>query len=279
MLTSATNTGGNQEQVVQILATRSRPQGLSRTYCISCTGHLGAGPALGRSIAGLASALHGLGELDEAAGLFGEALPLLRTVMGGSENAYVAEVLGEFVTLRLELDAQQADTVRGDQAETERLLREILAMRGGVIPPSHPTISAALHNLAPILAGRGEFEEAAKVASEALALERELFGDTHEWVAMSLCSLGRIAQLAANYPTARTHLEACADVLKRMYPEGHPQLGFPWSTLGSIAKAESGCAEAEPWFRRAYDIRREHLGVDHFLTKRTRELLEECVDR
>ncbi len=83
----------------------------------------GAGPALGRSLAGLGSALHHLGELEKAARVLEEAVPLLSDVMGGSANPYVAEVLSRLLAVRLELDAKQA--VRGDQSETERLRRRV----------------------------------------------------------------------------------------------------------------------------------------------------------
>ena len=226
------------------------------------------GPSLGRSLAGLGTALHLQGRFEEAATIFEEALPLLREVMGGSENAYVAEVLGEMLVVRLKIG--------GDQTETEQLLREILAMRGGAIPAKHPTIARALHNLAPILAQRSQLKEAEQMANEALDLERELFGEEHELVAASLCSLGKIAQRAGDFPDARAQLTACATLLEQMHPEGHPQLAFPWAALGEIARTEHGCAAAEPWFRRAFDTCLEHLGADHFMTTQTRSLLDEC---
>lgn len=236
---------------------------------------LGSGPSLGRSLAGLGTALQLQGQLEEAENLFGEALPLLQEVMGGSENVYVAEALGELLTLRLELDAEARDS----HVETEGLLRDILDMRGSVIPASHPTIVDALHNLAPILARRGELNEARTVAEQALQVSRDLYGETHEMVAGSLCGLGMIAKAGGENNTAKTHFDACAAVLKQMHPGGHPQLAFPWFALGEIAKSEQGCAAAEPWFRRAFNIRREHLGADHFMTQRTGAALAECQRR
>ena len=204
------------------------------------------------------------GAVDEADALFSEALPLLREALGGVENPYVADALGRLAGVQFE---------RGDLAGGELASREVLGMRGSA---ARLTVAEALHNLAPILASRGELGEAAAVAAEALQLQRELFGETHELVAASLCSLGRIAQAGGDFPTARAHLEACADVLERLHPEGHPQMAFAWGALGQIARAEGGCEAAEPWFRRALDIRLEHLGADHVRTQRTAAALEAC---
>ncbi len=224
----------------------------------------GAGPSLGRRLADLGEVRRRQGAASEADALHAEALPLLREALGGTENPYVADALGRLTAVQLE---------RGDIAGAELALREILAMRGSA---ARLTVAEALHNLAPILAWRGELGEAAAVANEALELQRELLGETHEEVAASLCTLGRIAQMAEDFPTARAHLEACAAVLERLHPEGHPQMAFAWDALGLIARAEGGCEAAEPWFRRALDIRVEHLGAEHVLTQRTAAMLEAC---
>lgn len=188
---------------------------------------------------------------------------MLRKVMGG-DNAYVAEVLGKLVAVRGRL---------GDDAGAEEAIREILE----ILPPDHPGTGTALHNLGMILRKRSDFVAAERAATEALRVQRLVFGETHENVSLSLCLLGAIGLESGNAETARERYKECAAVMEAVHPPDHPQRGFALLGLGRSVEGLEGCAAATPWYRQTYLLWRDGLGQAHYQTASAGGLLGSCL--
>ncbi len=223
----------------------------------------GPGPALGRNLADLGIVHYRQGDLDKARTLIEEALPMLRKAMRG-DNTYVAEVLGKLVPVLMRL---------GDDKSAERTSQEILK----ILPEDHPGTSAALYNLGLILIDQGEVDEAERIAKEALRLNRQVFGDKHENVALNLCLLGGIALKRGDALLARQNYDECAAVMRSVHPANHPQLAFAWLGLGWSMELLEGCGAAVSWYRQGYEVRQMGLGRDHFLTAVAAGRLGRCL--
>ncbi len=104
-----------------------------------------------------------LGDFDAADGLYEQAVPLSRKIMGDS-------FYGTHVTM-LGLAGLRTEQQRFDEAES--LLREVLALRDGPELAGHPLTLTIRNSLAYALMRQGRLEEALPILERAIEDSRE----------------------------------------------------------------------------------------------------------
>ena len=77
--------------------------------------------------------------------------------------------------------------------ESEKLLRETLAIRERVLGPNHRDTLMSMNNLANLLFLEGHYVDAEKLQREALDIQRRVLGPDNPDTAMSIYNLGGIA--------------------------------------------------------------------------------------
>jgi tetratricopeptide (TPR) repeat protein len=103
----------------------------------------------------------------------------------------------------------------GTLAESERMVRQVVAMQRKVLGPEHADVADSLDSLAGVLTDEGELAEAEETQRESLAMNRKLLGERHPTVAWSVYNLagilinrGKFAEAEAASREAVTKFEA-----------------------------------------------------------------------
>ena len=217
-----------------------------------------AGPALGRALAELGVVRHLQGAFEEAKALHEEAIPLI--AMAG-ETTYLAEVLAKLVPVLRR---------QGEDEEAETLIRRILE----TTPDDHPVVGYTLHNLALVYLRRGEHTEASDAVRKAIDFKQNVSGNPRS-IATSLCLLGRVTLSLQRLDEALGYFEECAELFNSL-DTGH-EIAFAWIGLGRAREVLKGCGEAVSWYSKAFELRRQTLGEEHFQTALAAGLLGSCL--
>ena len=109
--------------------------------------------------------------------------------------------------------------------------------------------------------GRGELQTGL-ATGWSLAIDRELLGDEHPNVAITLGNLGILLRSFRGWEPAEPLLrEALA--IKRKVLGDHPGTAGSMTALGSVLSRKGDTEEAEKLFREALEMQRRFLGNDH----------------
>jgi tetratricopeptide (TPR) repeat protein len=170
---------------------------------------------------------HQLGELRRAARLYRRALKfeVAEFVRGSSR---LADSLNNFALLRIR---------QGNYAAAERLLRLALRQQrrnpdkelptyGAPLGPSsngqapywrtHPDRAATLHNLASVFYRTGRYEAAERCARHAVRLQREILGEWHPYLAVSLTTLACVLAASGRAEDALPLMLQAAEIDDRL---------------------------------------------------------------
>ena len=150
---------------------------------------------------------------------------------------------------------------RGEEAE--RLLREALRMRQGVLGPEHPDVAASASELAVVLMERGQYEAAEQRSREALAMRRRLLGNESVEVAASLVNLGEILFKQSHYDAAEAQLRESLAIRRQRLGGQSVEVAESLNDLAMVLEHRGDIAGAEPLYREALAIRRAILGEAH----------------
>jgi tetratricopeptide (TPR) repeat protein len=122
-------------------------------------------------------------------------------------------------------------------------------MRRRLFGELHPDIALSLSNLAGILSGQGQFDDALEIARQSVEQHRQLFGERHPHTASALEECAWICQQAGRpsdaVPLARLAVEINAE---KLGPNHRTTLNSHFS-LGSFLAAARDHAGAEEQFR------------------------------
>ena len=115
---------------------------------------------------------------------------------------------------------------KGDNDQSERLLRESLAMERRLLGDKHPELALALNNLALVQQRKGDLDAAESTFRQALAMQRELLGNVHPEVANTLNNLAFRARRPGRRCTARcrpkaSHSRSIASSSPAIIPTSH----------------------------------------------------------
>ncbi len=119
------------------------------------------------------------------------------------------------------------------------------------------------HHRATLLAVEGRFDEAGVLFRQAVAERRQVLGDDHPAVAISLNSLGNIFSEQGKYSQAKPYYEQALMILEKVLGPKHPDVTQPLNNLGSVSYNLGDNQTALRFYRRSLKISEPVLGSDH----------------
>ena len=200
------------------------------------------------SLQGIGGVVQSRGFFQEAEKFQREALAIRRKVLG-NEHRLVAESLerlGEVVV-----------------PEQEQLFRQALDMlrKSGEISPD---VAALMNNLGFVSFRKQKYDEAERYYREALAMNRKLLGNDHQFVVKHLCNLGSTLHEKGQLGEAEKIFREALTTVRKM-PQDHPIVGSPLYGLAGVLVDRGQLDEAEEHYRESLAVRRKALGDQHWV--------------
>ena len=205
------------------------------------------------SLNGLALVLHEKGEMDEAAGLYQQALDAART----SRETEPLDLATTLNGLALLLNS------KGEFEAAEEHLRRALAIRRRHQGEEHQDIAQALHNLAAVLYGQGDLGAAEPVLQEALAMRRSLLGEEHPEVARTLNTLASLHFARGDLERAERLYREILERRRRLLGSEHPEVAQVLNNLARVLSSQDRPGDAEILYRQALAMKERLYGADH----------------
>lgn len=207
-----------------------------------------------------------LGRFDQADALLRSSLDERRALFGADSR----EVADSLVALGL---------LRADEAkfeESERLVRDGLAMAKRHLPPRHPAVAKATSALGKVLEDRGAYTQALPVLEEAVKLQSTSGAATPE-LAAALSELANTHFYLGHYETSDGLNQRVLAMQRQLYGERHPRVADTLINLGENQFQWGHYDQAEKFERQALDINRSWYGKDHPETADTLTIIGQAV--
>jgi tetratricopeptide (TPR) repeat protein len=118
-------------------------------------------------------------------------------------------------------------------------------MRRRLVGDEHVSVGESLHNLADVVAKRGDLAEAERLQRQVVAMYRKLKGDEHIWVGECMENLGIYLRDQGKLLEAEAVLRETVERLRRALGEGHPSTANARSHLGLCLTKMARFDEAE----------------------------------
>ena len=109
----------------------------------------------------------------------------------------------------------------------------------------------------------GLYDQATMLASQALALRRQVYGKQHEAVAEALHNLASAYAKKAAYAEADSLYREALAMRRALFGEAHPSVANTLSNLGVLLKNTGKLSEADSLYQEALAMRRSLLGNEH----------------
>ena len=133
----------------------------------------------------------------------------------------------------------------------------------------HPRLANALGKLASALRDEDKLDEAEAAASEAVAMNSKLFGESSPVVASSLTTLAQVLREKHQYARSEELLKKAALVQQKTVPAGVRDME-PEFALALLRESEGQYDEAETFLRTVLQQRERVFGERHVRVARTR---------
>ncbi|MBK9167173.1 MAG: tetratricopeptide repeat protein [Bryobacterales bacterium] len=172
---------------------------------------------------------------SEAASLYREAI---------TQYEAAAE-FAEAASIRLSL----ASVLEPDAAGP--VLRQSLAELETHLGSDHPRVAVAAANLAGLLLGQRQFEEAERLYRRALAIDRAAYGDDHEEVAGDWRNLAAVLSERKDLTGAIDAARRAQTIYDSRLPKGHPDRAVTLYRLAALWREAGRLDEALPLLERA----------------------------
>jgi tetratricopeptide (TPR) repeat protein len=198
----------------------------------------------------------GLGLYGQARGLLDSALAT-RTRLGSAEPL----VLSDSLTHRGEVFAWQ-----GDYAASEKDYREALRLLapGPDDPRKRAALARVQYGLGVVLSDAGRYDEAHASLSEALALQRALYGEANDDTARTLKELANVLSQQGDLKGAISLMQEALAVQRGLRgSEPHPALAEAINDLAVMLLDNSQYDQAKPLFDEALAMMHRVYGDKH----------------
>ena len=127
----------------------------------------------------------------------------------------------------------------------------------------HPDTAYGYHNLALVLALRGQLDDAADYHRRALYLRQRSLGPKHPEVAESLHSLANVHNRKGEYQAATEKYEQALALIEEVLGPDSPRIADFLNNLGSALAQQGEYDAAAEKFARAAEMTQSRLGPDH----------------
>ncbi|HEX6308243.1 MAG TPA: serine/threonine-protein kinase [Longimicrobiales bacterium] len=207
-----------------------------------------------RMLSVMARAYRGLGDPHRARELAERAIALRSSLVGRED----AEVAASVATL-----AQTLDDL-GDEDGAIEKHREALEILRGQLGPAHERTTYTALRLSRLLALEGQWEEAQKLAAEALRLRRAARPPDPEAEAEALRTLATVRWWGPqDLDGAEALYREALTIQERLFGPDDPRVESGLVPLGGLLAQQRKFEEAESVARRALELRTRIYGPDH----------------
>jgi tetratricopeptide (TPR) repeat protein len=193
-------------------------------------------------------------DLNEAVPMLQSAVAMQRALWG---NQPYPDYANELNDLGLLLRS------KSEYTESERLLRESMAMQRRLLGDNHPNIAIGLNNLALVLHLKGDLEGANSTYRQALAMQRELLGKVHPEVASTLYDLASVMEGSGDLRGAVEATRESLQIYRTLFPGDNPDVARAMNRLGSLLTESGDYSTADPYLQDALKMRRRLFGEAH----------------
>ena len=203
-----------------------------------------------------------LGHLAGAERHLRKALALRQATLG-SEHPDVGETTSQ---LAIALQDQ------GAYAEADVLLRRVIAIDMANFGEMHKEYATALSDLATLLFAQVDvfadsnekyLAEAESLQCRALAVDEELFGETHESVAIDVGNLATLLSVRGDDEEAEALYRRALAINRQVLGDDHPTTLTDLNNLAATLAQSGNLAEAESMLREVLVLRQTSLGEAH----------------
>jgi serine/threonine-protein kinase len=152
---------------------------------------------------------------------------------------------------------------QGDDAEAERLLKEVLAGQRVIYPKGHSELAHTLTWLGSLLAKQGRYAEAESLTASGVAMHRPLLGGDNSHVAMLVENLAGFRYELGQLEAAERAQREVVGIWRRTLGESNRHTLAAIDELAVYLREQGRYREAEMLAREALDGRRRLLGDSH----------------
>jgi eukaryotic-like serine/threonine-protein kinase len=163
----------------------------------------------------------------------------------------------------------QARGQLGDVSGAVADMQRSLELRREMLGPDHPTVAAALNNVALWEKAQGKYDDALASARQALAI-MERRAAVHPHFAFTLHTLGLMLAAKGEDAEALVHLERALPLLRKIKGEDDADIADLLNSIGFSLRAVGRREEALARHQEALVIVERRLGPDHPATADTR---------
>jgi serine/threonine protein kinase/tetratricopeptide (TPR) repeat protein len=204
-----------------------------------------------------------------ASRLFGEALQIYRSALG-DQSISVAETLNE-------LAAPAVWT--GDYPLAEHYERESIAIFQATVSRNYPDYADALATLGYILTQGGKYREAEQLLTEAMEIDRTVFGTDNQRVAQIESHLSVLYDRQDDLPRAIQAAQIAVRIASARLGLTHYLTGYYMDSLASLYLKAHDLPAAEKFARQALAVYAQGLPPRHLYVASTRELLGDILQQ
>jgi tetratricopeptide (TPR) repeat protein len=192
--------------------------------------------------------------LNEAVPLLQSAVAMQRALWGNQPYPDYADALNDLGLLLRS---------KSEYAESERLLRESLAMQRRLLGDKHPHIASSLNNLALVLHLKGDLEGANSTYRQALAMQHELLGEVHPDVALTLYNLAGVMHDSGDLRGAVEATRESLHIYRRLFPGDNPDVARTMNRLGYLLTESGDYSTPDAYLQDALKMRKRLFGEAH----------------
>ncbi len=204
-------------------------------------------------LAVLASIKFDQGELTEAQHAAQSALRIFEDKLNGSDPwvPYLLDILGRI------------HQWRGDYDKAKDAYERVLEIDCALYGREHPIRAVHMHNLATLLAARGELEKALEKCDKTIAILEQASGQWHPNLIDALGNRGSLFVSLRDFQAARRDLEDAAKRNLKVRGADHPFIAYDIYSLGRLSHEEGKLEEALGQFEQALEMFRARLSGTH----------------
>jgi tetratricopeptide (TPR) repeat protein len=190
-----------------------------------------------------------------------EAIPVMQSAVVMQRAAWGSEAHPDYAAALNDLGLMLKD--HGDFDESEKLLKESLAMEQRLVGDRHAQTALYLNNLATVLQLRGDLAGAESTFRRALGIQRALLGDTHPDVASTLNNLAFVYSDEGDIRAALQAEGESLSIYRKLFPGDNPDVARILNRLGYWYTETGDYASAERYLTQALGMRRRLFGQSH----------------
>jgi tetratricopeptide (TPR) repeat protein len=190
-----------------------------------------------------------------------EAIPVMQSAVSMQRALWGAEPYPDYAAAVNDLGLLYRD--KGDYDQSERLLRESLAMERRLLGGKHPELALALNNLALVLRRKGDLAGAEATYRQALAMQRELLGNVHPDVANTLNNLAFVVYDRGDLGGALQAESDSLEIYRQLFPHDNPDVARIMNRIGYWYIERRDYTTADRYLGEALAMRRRLFSQSH----------------